>query len=222
MNGRRNPAERARRALSGGANPSHLDVELRQGLPGLHRHRRRRAAATCGRRTTTRAVGARAHARSTPIRPTAPAPGPAGPRSSPPATASGSSSGARTATSITRRVVKTTPSAVDEQADVPIAERLAGGLRGRSGHRRRRRLVLRLGVASRRRSPTARSQQSRVLMNRLHGSQYDGIQQGDGLSARRPEGADQPQTAVTEYGDGVRHLRARPDPPAVRPPRWTQ
>jgi hypothetical protein len=41
-----------------------------------------------------------------------------------------------------------------------------------------------------------------VIDNRLHGSQYDGPQQADGAVTGGPEGADQPATAVTEYGDG--------------------
>jgi hypothetical protein len=44
--------------------------------------------------------------------------------------------------------------------------------------------------------------QSRVLMNRLHGSGYDGVSAADGATAGAAEGADQPQTAVTEYGTG--------------------
>jgi hypothetical protein len=46
------------------------------------------------------------------------------------------------------------------------------------------------------------ARQSRVLMNHLHAGQYDGIFQADGLQTGDPEGADQPQTAVTEFGDG--------------------
>jgi hypothetical protein len=44
--------------------------------------------------------------------------------------------------------------------------------------------------------------QSRVLMNRLHGAQYDGASAADGATTGGAEGADQPQTAVTEYGRG--------------------
>jgi hypothetical protein len=44
--------------------------------------------------------------------------------------------------------------------------------------------------------------QSRVLMNHLHAGQYDGIFGADGLTAADLEGADQPQTAVTEFGAG--------------------
>ena len=46
------------------------------------------------------------------------------------------------------------------------------------------------------------ARQSRVLMNHLHAGQYDGIFQADGLQTGGAEGADQPQTAVTEFGAG--------------------
>jgi hypothetical protein len=46
------------------------------------------------------------------------------------------------------------------------------------------------------------ARQSRVLMNHLHAGQYDGIFPADGLQTGGPEGADQPQTAVTEFGAG--------------------
>jgi hypothetical protein len=46
------------------------------------------------------------------------------------------------------------------------------------------------------------AQQSRVLMNRLHGSQYDGPSAGDGLTTPGAEGAAQPQVAVNEFGRG--------------------
>jgi hypothetical protein len=44
--------------------------------------------------------------------------------------------------------------------------------------------------------------QQRVLMNRLHGSMYDGVTQPDGLSTSSTEGADQPQIVMGEYGRG--------------------
>lgn len=44
--------------------------------------------------------------------------------------------------------------------------------------------------------------QSRVLMNHLHAGRYDGIFRADGDTTGTPEGADQPQTAVTEFGAG--------------------
>jgi hypothetical protein len=45
-------------------------------------------------------------------------------------------------------------------------------------------------------------QMDRVLMNRLQGSQYDGITAVDGLSATSNDGATDPQIAVGEYGTG--------------------
>jgi hypothetical protein len=45
--------------------------------------------------------------------------------------------------------------------------------------------------------------QSRVLMNRLHGSLYDGVTQPDGLSTPSSSGADQPQISEAEYGNGI-------------------
>ena len=46
------------------------------------------------------------------------------------------------------------------------------------------------------------NRQSRVLMNHLHAGQYDGVFQADGEATGDPEGADQPQTVVTEFGAG--------------------
>jgi hypothetical protein len=46
------------------------------------------------------------------------------------------------------------------------------------------------------------NRQSRVLMNHLHAGQYDGVFQADGETTGGPEGADQPQTVVTEFGAG--------------------
>ena len=101
----------------------------------------------------------------------------------------------------TRRVVKTTPSAVVEQADPPSFagwSEVSAGLPSISA-----------GGDSTYASVTFREQltngsavQSRVLMNRLHAAQYDGASAGDGAGTGGPEGADQPQTAVTEYGAG--------------------
>jgi hypothetical protein len=44
--------------------------------------------------------------------------------------------------------------------------------------------------------------QQRVLMNRLHGSQYDGIIPVDGLSSPADDGATAPQLVISEYGAG--------------------
>ncbi len=101
----------------------------------------------------------------------------------------------------TRRVVKTTPSAAVEQAD-PAS--FAGGSEVSAGSP-----SISAGGDSTYASVTFQEQlttgsavQSRVLMNRLRGAQYDGASAADGASAGGPEGADQPQTAVTEYGEG--------------------
>lgn len=42
----------------------------------------------------------------------------------------------------------------------------------------------------------------RVLINRLQGSAYDGVTEADGLSPTSTDGADDPQVAMGEYGDG--------------------
>ncbi len=100
-----------------------------------------------------------------------------------------------------RRVTGTTPSVVDEQADVPSLggwpEVSAGdpeiSTGGDSSY---------ASVTFQEELANGAGRQSRVLMNRLHGSQYDGIGQGDGIAVGGPEGADQPETAMTEYGEG--------------------
>lgn len=101
----------------------------------------------------------------------------------------------------TRRVVKTAPSVVDEQADVPSLDgwqevsaaypQIATG--GNSSY---------ASVAFQERFSNGALQRSRVLMNRLHGSRYDGVGQADGIVMGGPEGADRPQTSDTEYGRG--------------------
>ena len=101
----------------------------------------------------------------------------------------------------TRRVAKTAVSVVDEQAD-PAS--LDGWQEVSAGDP-----VIATGGDSTYASvdfqetlASGASQQSRVLFNRLHGSRYDGVQEVDGMTTGGPEGADQPQTSVTEYGDG--------------------
>jgi hypothetical protein len=101
----------------------------------------------------------------------------------------------------TRRVVRTAVSIVDEQADVPSldgwqevsAANPVISTGGDSSY---------AAVGFQETLTDGTTQQSRVLSNRLHGSQYDGIQQADGVQTGGPEGADQPQTADTEYGRG--------------------
>ena len=101
----------------------------------------------------------------------------------------------------TRRVIATAPSTIVEQAD-PAS--VAGGSETSasrpsiaSGGDSTYALVtfqesLRVGSAT----------QSRVLLNRLHGSSFDGASTADGATVGGAEGADQPQVAVTEYGTG--------------------
>jgi hypothetical protein len=101
----------------------------------------------------------------------------------------------------TRRVIRTTPSGVVEQADVPTLSgwsevSSADPAVSSGGDSTYAAVVFSEQVRS------GAAQQARVLVNRLHGSQYDGIRQADGVSTGGAEGADQPQTAVTEYGAG--------------------
>ena len=101
----------------------------------------------------------------------------------------------------TRRVTGTSPSPVVEQADPAT---FAGGSETSAS---------RPSIASGGDSTYAAvtfqeslsvgsAPQSRVLMNRLHGSSFDGVAAGDGATPGGPEGADEPQVAVTEYGTG--------------------
>ena len=101
----------------------------------------------------------------------------------------------------TRRVTRTTPSAVAEQADPASvagwaelsADQPSVSAGGDSTY---------ASVTFSERLSDGSATQSRVLMNRLHGSQYDGVSAADGAVTGGAEGADQPQTAVTEYGTG--------------------
>jgi len=47
------------------------------------------------------------------------------------------------------------------------------------------------------------SRQSRVLVNRLHASRFDGVSGADGLTTPGAEGASSPAVAVSEYGFGL-------------------
>jgi hypothetical protein len=101
-----------------------------------------------------------------------------------------------------RRVWGTAPSVVDEQADVPSlggwnevgADEPSVGAGGDSSY---------AAVVFRELLTNGSVTQSRVLMNRLHGSQYDGVTQPDGLSTPGPASADTPGVAVNEYGRGL-------------------
>jgi hypothetical protein len=100
-----------------------------------------------------------------------------------------------------RRVWGTAPSVVDEQADVPsvsgCAEVSAGepqvAAGGDSSY---------ADVAFQERVSCSGLQQTRVLMNRLQGSQYDGVVTTDGLSTPGTSSAEDPDVAMTEYGHG--------------------
>ncbi len=101
----------------------------------------------------------------------------------------------------TRRVMGTTPSAAALQADPATLDgwqevsatdpAISSG--GDSSY---------ASVTFKEQLASGTQHQSRVLMNHLHAGQYDGIFGADGLSTGDIEGADQPQTAVTEFGAG--------------------
>jgi hypothetical protein len=100
----------------------------------------------------------------------------------------------------TRRVWGTAASVVDEQADAAppgCTESSASdplvGAGGDSSY---------APVAFQELDTCGGHQESRVLMNLLQGSRYDGITQPDGLSGDPAQGADDPQLAVAEYGEG--------------------
>jgi hypothetical protein len=100
-----------------------------------------------------------------------------------------------------RRVWGTAPSVVDEQADVPslsgCGEVSAGEPQVASGGDSSY-----ADVAFQELVSCGGLEQTRVLMNRLHGSQYDGAAAADGLSSPGTSSADDPDVAMTEYGQG--------------------
>ena len=108
-----------------------------------------------------------------------------------------------------RRVWATSPSVVYEQADVPSlggqmevsADQPAVATGGDSSY---------AAVTFREVVTNGTVNQDRVLVNRLHGSVYDGVDDADGLSTPGSDGADQPQDAAAEYGSGF-VLSARED-----------
>jgi hypothetical protein len=101
----------------------------------------------------------------------------------------------------TRRLTATTPSSVVEQADPPSldgwSETSASlpsiGTGGDSTF---------AAVAFQETLSNGSATQSRILVNRLQASMFAGASAADGASTGGPEGADQPQLAVTEYGAG--------------------
>ncbi|MBV8220905.1 MAG: PKD domain-containing protein [Solirubrobacterales bacterium] len=100
-----------------------------------------------------------------------------------------------------RRVWGTAPSVVDEQADVPsvsgCGEVSAGepqvSAGGDSSY---------ADVAFQELVSCGGLDQTRVLMNRLQGSQYDGVAIADGLTSPGTASAGDPDVAMTEYGQG--------------------
>ena len=100
-----------------------------------------------------------------------------------------------------RRVWGTAPSVVDEQADVAsvsgCGEVSAGNpalsAGGDSSY---------VDVAFQETVSCGGVDQSRVLLNRLRGSQYDGVTSADGLSTPGTDSATDPSVAMTEYGQG--------------------
>jgi hypothetical protein len=101
----------------------------------------------------------------------------------------------------TRRMVGTTPSVAVLQADPPAVDgwpviatsdpTISSG--GDSSY---------ASVTFQAELANGTARQSRVLMNHLHAGQYDGVFEADGVQTGSAEGADQPQTAVTEFGAG--------------------
>ena len=115
----------------------------------------------------------------------------------------------------TRRVIATTPSTVVEQADPATfagwsetsASRPSIASGGDSTY---------ASVAFQESLHNGSATQSRVLVNRLHGSTFDGASAADGATTGGPEGADQPQVAVTEYGTGFVTSETDSEPRALR------
>ena len=101
----------------------------------------------------------------------------------------------------TRKVWGTAPSVIDEQADVAslsgCSEVSAGepsvAAGGDSSY---------ADVAFQETVSCGGVDQTRVLVNRLRGSAYDGIDPADGLSTPGAQSADDPDVAMTEYGQG--------------------
>jgi hypothetical protein len=100
-----------------------------------------------------------------------------------------------------RRVWAATPSVVYEQADVPSlsgyseasADEPVVGSGGDSSY---------ADVVFRETLTDGTNQQTRVLMRRLRGGQFDPVVQPDGVTTPSPSQAGQPQVAMNEYGRG--------------------
>ena len=101
----------------------------------------------------------------------------------------------------TRRIVRTTPSVVDEQAD-PSSQDGWSEVAATSP-------VISVGgdssyanVSFQETFAAGAARQTRVLTNRLRGSQYDGVVEIDGEPMGGGQNTDQPASVSTEYGDG--------------------
>ena len=101
---------------------------------------------------------------------------------------------------LSRRVWATSPSAVVEQADAPPSGCTEGSASdpvvGTGGDSSYAQVAFQEAVACN------GHQQSRVLMDRLHGSVYDGLEGVDGLTGTSTDGAQDPQITMGEYGHG--------------------
>ena len=102
---------------------------------------------------------------------------------------------------VTRKVWGTAPSIVDEQADPSsisgCPEVSAGQPEVASGGDSSY-----ADVAFQETVSCGGVEQTRVMVNRLHASQYDGATAGDGLSTPGTESGTEPEVAMTEYGQG--------------------
>lgn len=102
---------------------------------------------------------------------------------------------------VTRKVWGTAPSIVDEQADpssISGCPEVSGGepdvaSGGDSSY---------ADVAFQETVSCGGVEQARVMVNRLRASQYDGATAGDGLSTPGTESGNEPEVAMTEYGQG--------------------
>ena len=100
-----------------------------------------------------------------------------------------------------RRLVGTTPSVQTLQADPPTVA-------GFSEVAATDPVIASVGfstyaaVAFTEETTSGTQTQQRVIFNRLHGGQFDGASVADAATTGGPEGADQPQAAVTEGGSG--------------------
>ncbi len=134
--------------------------------------------------------------------PTTPGPAPGRRRSRPPATAWRSSPGAKAATctrarSGARRRASSTSRPTPRRCPDAARCRRASPTSSAGGDSSYADVAFQETVLR-----AAASQQTRVLVNRLRASQYDGATAGDGLSTPGTDSAGEPEVAMTEYGQG--------------------